>query len=215
MSRYHFVVWGGGDLIIDTGVFVYGGRPYGLCQVSFIRVVFGCIIIWINGCLVTSMDNTQGYFEGATVITYIKGTFSRDRGYLRWLVDVNSRPNHRVYSKFRSDDTEMEYFCYNRVTGRRGIDLPRNKRLRHQSWPRRYLDMYPPPLESACLTEAGSADKTAKRYDRTENTQETFQHPDLVKDIFIHDGYLYTACSDENIRQWSLDVSPFGNNVDN
>src|SRR5438067_6125046 len=29
---------------------------------------------------------------------------------------------------------------------------------------------------------------------------------DLVKDVLVHDGFLYTACSDENIRQWSLDV---------
>jgi hypothetical protein len=55
----------------------------------------------------------------------------------------------------------------------------------------------------------GSADKTAKRYDRTENSEETFQHPDFVKDIVVHDGFVYTACSDEDIRQWSLEVPPF------
>lgn len=52
----------------------------------------------------------------------------------------------------------------------------------------------------------GSADKTAKRYDRMDHSQETFQHPDYVKDISVAGGFLYTACSDENIRQWSLDV---------
>lgn len=59
---------------------------------------------------------------------------------------------------------------------------------------------------ASSVANLGSADKTAKRYDRTEHTQETFQHPDLVKDVLVHDGFLYTACSDENIRQWSLDV---------
>lgn len=52
----------------------------------------------------------------------------------------------------------------------------------------------------------GSADKTAKRYDRINRSQEVFQHPDFVKDIVVSGGLVYTACSDENIRQWSLDV---------
>lgn len=55
----------------------------------------------------------------------------------------------------------------------------------------------------------GSADKTAKRYDRITCSQEIFQHPDFVKDIVVSGGFAYTACSDENIRQWSLDVLPF------
>jgi hypothetical protein len=67
--------------------------------------------------------------------------------------------------------------------------------------------MYPP---GKTLSDIGSADKTAKRYDRTEHSQETFQHPDLVKDVLVHEGFLYTACSDENIRQWSLDVPSQG-----
>jgi len=56
------------------------------------------------------------------------------------------------------------------------------------------------------MADVGSADKTAKRYDRTEGSSETFQHPDFVKDVIVHAGYLYTACSDENLRQWSLEV---------
>jgi WD40 repeat protein len=56
------------------------------------------------------------------------------------------------------------------------------------------------------VVNLGSADKTAKRYDRTDTSQETFQHPDFVKDIVIHDGFVYTACSDEDIRQWSMEV---------
>ena len=58
------------------------------------------------------------------------------------------------------------------------------------------------------FSDLGSADKTAKRYDRAEHSQETFQHPDFVKDIIVQDGFAYTACSDENIRQWSLEVIP-------
>jgi hypothetical protein len=55
---------------------------------------------------------------------------------------------------------------------------------------------------------SGSADKTAKRYDRNDTSLEAFQHPDFVKDIVVVDGFLYTACSDENIRKWSLEVFP-------
>jgi hypothetical protein len=55
----------------------------------------------------------------------------------------------------------------------------------------------------------GSADKTSKRYDRTDSTQETLQHPDFVKDVVVHEGFVCTACSDENIRQWSLEVPSF------
>ena len=58
------------------------------------------------------------------------------------------------------------------------------------------------------VSDSGSADKTAKRYDRTDKSQETFQHPDYVKDVVAADGFVYTACSDENIRQWSLEVFP-------
>jgi WD40 repeat protein len=58
----------------------------------------------------------------------------------------------------------------------------------------------------SCLSNLGSADKTAKRYDRTDQSQETLQHPDFVKDIVSSDSFVYTACSDENIRQWSLEV---------
>jgi len=60
---------------------------------------------------------------------------------------------------------------------------------------------------SKILVDLGSADKTAKRYDRMDGSQDTFQHPDFVKDVAVYDGYLYTACSDENIRKWSLEVS--------
>jgi WD40 repeat protein len=67
-------------------------------------------------------------------------------------------------------------------------------------------DIWTCTFSASYVTNVGSADKTAKRYDRTEHTQETFVHPDLVKDVLVHDGFLYTACSDENIRQWSLDV---------
>jgi WD40 repeat protein len=56
------------------------------------------------------------------------------------------------------------------------------------------------------ISDIGSADKTAKRYDRTDKSQETFQHPDFVKDVVAVNGFVYTACSDENIRQWSLQV---------
>jgi WD40 repeat protein len=56
------------------------------------------------------------------------------------------------------------------------------------------------------LSDSGSADKTAKRYDRVEQSAEIFQHPDFVKDVVATDGFVYTACSDENIRQWSLEV---------
>ena len=52
----------------------------------------------------------------------------------------------------------------------------------------------------------GSADKTAQRYDRISRSQEVFQHPDFVRDIVASGGFVYTACSDEDIRQWSLDV---------
>jgi WD40 repeat protein len=52
----------------------------------------------------------------------------------------------------------------------------------------------------------GSADKTAQRYDRISGSQEVFQHPDLVRDIVASGGFVYTACGDENVRQWSLDV---------
>jgi phage pi2 protein 07 len=62
---------------------------------------------------------------------------------------------------------------------------------------------------------AGSADKTSKRYDRTDNTEETLQHPDFVKDVVVHEGFVYTACSDEDIRQWSLEVSSFSFYADN
>jgi hypothetical protein len=55
-------------------------------------------------------------------------------------------------------------------------------------------------------SDSGSADKTAKRYDRVGKSEEVFQHPDFVKDIIAVDGFVYTACSDENIRQWSLEV---------
>jgi hypothetical protein len=61
---------------------------------------------------------------------------------------------------------------------------------------------------SFSVSDLGSADKTAKRYDRTDKSQETFQHPDYVKDVVAADGFVYTACSDENIRQWSLEVFP-------
>jgi WD40 repeat protein len=60
--------------------------------------------------------------------------------------------------------------------------------------------------------DVGSADKTAKRYDRTDGSQETFQHPDFVKDVVVQGSFLYTACSDENIRQWSLEVT-FNNRI--
>jgi hypothetical protein len=56
------------------------------------------------------------------------------------------------------------------------------------------------------FSNSGSADKTAKRYDRVEHSQETFQHPDFVKDVVVQDSFVYTACSDEDIRQWSLEV---------
>lgn len=56
------------------------------------------------------------------------------------------------------------------------------------------------------FSDSGSADKTAKRYDRIGHSEEIFQHPDFVKDIIAIDGFVYTACSDENIRQWSLEV---------
>ena len=56
------------------------------------------------------------------------------------------------------------------------------------------------------VSHSGSADKTAKRYDRIGHSEEIFKHPDFVKDIVAANGFVYTACSDENIRQWSLDV---------
>ena len=56
------------------------------------------------------------------------------------------------------------------------------------------------------FSNLGSADKTAKRYDRTDKSQETFHHSDFVKDLVAGVGFLYTACSDENIREWSLEV---------
>ena len=59
------------------------------------------------------------------------------------------------------------------------------------------------------FSDSGSADKTAKRYDRAGQSVEVFQHPDFVKEIIAVDGFAYTACSDENIRQWSLEAFPF------
>jgi WD40 repeat protein len=67
-------------------------------------------------------------------------------------------------------------------------------------------DLWSCMLLSESVSDLGSADKTAKRYDRTDKSQETFQHPDYVKDVVAADGFVYTACSDENIRQWSLQV---------
>lgn len=64
------------------------------------------------------------------------------------------------------------------------------------------MDLYIP----SCLSDLGSADKTAKRYDRMDESQDMFQHPDFVKDIVLSDSFAYTACSDENVRQWSLEV---------
>jgi len=65
------------------------------------------------------------------------------------------------------------------------------------------MDLYiPSPLRLIL----GSADKTAKRYDRLEGSQETLEHPDFVKDVTVHGRFVYTACSDENVRQWSLEV---------
>ena len=49
----------------------------------------------------------------------------------------------------------------------------------------------------------------SKRYDRAGQSVEVFQHPDFVKEIIAVDGFAYTACSDENIRQWSLEAFPF------
>lgn len=62
-------------------------------------------------------------------------------------------------------------------------------------------------------SDSGSADKTAKRYDRVGKSEEVFQHPDFVKDIVTVDGFVYTACSDENIRQWSLEVRSWDNKL--
>src|SRR5271167_1246799 len=88
---------------------VHIGGTYRFYQVTCIHSIVWTIIVWLNRCLFESLV-TKGLLTQTKITSYIERTLSGNRRHCNRLLYILFRKFSRVYCKFRSYNTKMEYF---------------------------------------------------------------------------------------------------------